>query len=158
MEIGKGQPASSPPAAYPTAPLTPHFLKVSLMCAQGSRRSFWRKLSSDSQEAGVGVGVEGVFLCAHVRAPVLLATMLRGEKKLNWVFGAEGEPFPSSLRKACVNESRPVFKFAAYQCQGLAGTAGLTEACLLNGCWAAIDFRCPKRCHRWLLWEPSLSV
>lgn len=77
--------------------------------------------------------------CAHVHPPVLLATVLRGEKKLNWVCRAEGEPFPSSLRKACVNESRPVFKFVAYQCQGLAGTAGGTEACLLNGCQAAME-------------------
>lgn len=89
---------------------------------------------------------------------MLLVTVLGGEKKLNWVCGAEGEPFPSSLRKACVNESRPVFKFVAYQCQGLAGTAGGTEACLLNGCRAVMDSGCPKGWHRWLLWEPCTSL
>lgn len=53
MEIGKDQ----LPLCLPLIPQEPHpyFLKVFLLYAQGSRRSFWRKLSGDSQEVGVPV-------------------------------------------------------------------------------------------------------
>lgn len=106
----------------------PPFLKVSSLLTEGSRWSFegW-----------------GISLCA---CPALACYCYRNAWRKEVKFGCRSE-FPFSLRKACVDESHPDFKFLACKCQV---SLALLDGGLLSGCRTGNDPGHPKGWQWWL--------